>query len=73
MYAPAVGGRGTVLHLAVLVGRGTQPWAGCGRAHRLGEDRLLFANETGTARPCTATGCAGNPWNGGCGAPPIHR
>ncbi|MFJ9447890.1 hypothetical protein ACIRRH_39590 [Kitasatospora sp. NPDC101235] len=28
VYAPAVGGRAEVLHLAVLVGRSTEPWAG---------------------------------------------
>lgn len=59
VYAPAAGGRSRVLHLAVVVGRGTAPWAGCGRANRLDEDGLLFADEVGTARLCAATGCTG--------------
>jgi hypothetical protein len=73
VYAPAIGGRGALLHLAVVLRLGEGPWAGCGRAGRLHEDRLLFADETGTARLCAATGCTGQPWNRGRGAPPMHR
>ncbi|MFF2123561.1 hypothetical protein ACFVXH_40155 [Kitasatospora sp. NPDC058184] len=73
VYAPAIGGRTAVLHLAVLIGRSSAPWAGCGRANRLAEDGLLFADEVGTARLCAATGCTGQPWNRGRGARPAPR
>ncbi|KOV28228.1 hypothetical protein ADK60_18745 [Streptomyces sp. XY431] len=56
------------MRLAVVVGRSTAPWAGCGRANRLDEDGLLFVDEVGPARLCAATGCTGRPWNRGRGA-----
>ncbi|MGE7439903.1 hypothetical protein [Kitasatospora sp. NPDC001175] len=72
VYAPAFGRPGGVLHRAVVQGRSTVPWAGCCQAHRLDEDRLLFADEIGTGRLCAPTGCTGRP-NRGRGGPPTHR
>ncbi|MFJ9460909.1 hypothetical protein ACIRST_38300 [Kitasatospora sp. NPDC101447] len=59
--------------MTVAVKPGEGPWAGCGNAGLLHEDQLLFADAAGAARFCAATGCTGQPWNQGRGAPPTYR